>query len=155
MTPTDTVTSTAFRVEIVTSIEIDRPAPDVWAALVDREAYPQWNTFIRSWQGELAIGERQTVRIEPTSSSGQTFRPRIVELDPGRLLVWLGRVGIPGVLDGRHRFEIVPVDANRSRLIHSEVLSGVLVPIFRRMLTVDTPAAFVRMNTELGAWATA
>lgn len=151
MTPTHTVTSTAFRVEITTSLEIDRPAAEVWAALVDRDAYPQWNTFIRSWQGELAMGERQTVRIEPTDSSGQTFRPRIVELEPGRLLVWLGRVGVPGVLDGRHRFEIVPIDANRSRLIHSEVLSGMLVPAFRRMLTVDTPAAFARMNTELAA----
>ena len=152
-TPTDadSVTSRAFRVEITTSIEIDRPAAEVWAALLDLEAYPQWNTFIRSWQGEIAIGERQLVRIEPTEKNGQTFRPHIIELEPGRRLLWLGRVGIPGVLDGRHRFEVQPIDATRSRFIQSEVLSGALVPAFRRMLTVDTPAAFRRMNAELAA----
>ncbi len=155
MTPTESVTSTSFRVEIATSIEIDRPAAEVWAALVDRDGYPHWNTFIRSWTGDLAVGARQVVRIEPTETSGQTFRPSIIELQPGRLLVWLGRVAIPGLLDGRHRFEVEPIDEHRSRFVHSEVLSGVLVPLFRRMLTVDTPAAFSRMNAELAARAAA
>ncbi len=148
---TDSVTAATFRVAIETSIEIDRPAEAVWAALVDLPAYPSWNTFIRSWQGDLAVGARQRVRIEPTETSGQTFRPRITELQPGRLLAWLGRVAIPGLLDGRHRFEIEPIDEHRSRFVHSEVLSGLLVPAFRRMLTADTPAAFARMNTELAA----
>ncbi|MBX9472524.1 SRPBCC domain-containing protein [Microcella sp.] len=150
-TSTESVTASAFRVEIVTSIEIDRPAAAVWSALVDRDRYPQWNTFIRTWSGDLAVGARQLVRIEPTKTSGQTFRPRITDLEPGRLLVWLGRVGLPGVLDGRHRFEIEPIDAHHSRLVHSEVLTGMLVPVFRRMLTVDTPAAFSRMNADLAA----
>ena len=150
-TQTETVTSTAFRVNISTTIEIDRPAAVVWAALTDREAYPHWNTFIRSWQGELTLGARQTVRIEPTETMGQTFRPRIIDVDPGRLVVWLGRVGVPGILDGAHRFEVQPIDADRTRLIQSEVLSGMLVPVFRRMLTIDTPAAFSRMNAELAA----
>ena len=155
MTTTETVSASTFRVEIETSIEIDRPAAAVWSALTDREQYPHWNTFIRSWQGELSIGARQLVRIEPTETMGQTFRPRITDLETGRLIVWLGRVAIPGLLDGRHRFEIVPIDEHRSRLVHGEVLSGALVPVFRRMLTVDTPAAFSRMNTELAAHAEA
>lgn len=148
---TESVTDTTFRVEISTSIKIDAPADTVWAALTDRDAYPHWNSFIRSWQGELALGARQTVRIEPTETMGQTFRPRLTELEPGRVVVWLGRVGLPGILDGAHRFEVEPIDANHSRLIQSEVLSGMLVPAFRRMLTIDTPAAFTRMNAELAA----
>ncbi len=155
MTTTESVTASTFRVEIETSIEIDRPAAAVWSALVDRDSYPQWNTFIRSWTGDLAVGARQLVRIEPTETSGQTFRPRITDLEPGHLLVWLGRVGVPGVLDGRHRFEIDAIDEHRCRLVHSEVLSGALVPVFRRMLTVDTPAAFSRMNADLAARAVA
>lgn len=152
---TESVTDSTFRVEIATSIDIDAPAEAVWAALADRDAYPDWNSFIRSWQGELELRARQTVRIEPTETMGQTFRPRITELEPGRLVVWLGRVGLPGILDGAHRFEVESIDANRSRLNQSEVLSGMLVPAFRRMLTVDTPAAFSRMNAELAAVVTA
>lgn len=154
-TTTDRVEGSAFRVSITTSIEIDAPAAAVWAVLTDTAAYPQWNSFIRSWEGELELGARQRVRIEPTPTSGQTFRPRIVDLQPGRELSWLGRVGLPGILDGRHRYSVEPLGAGRSRLVQSEVLSGALVPLFRRMLTVDTPAAFERMNAELAARATA
>jgi hypothetical protein len=155
MTTTENVESAAFRVTITTSIEIDAPAATVWAVLTDTAAYPQWNSFIRRWEGELGLGERQLVRIEPTDASGQTFRPRIVDLQPGRELTWLGRVGLPGVLDGRHRYAVESIGADRSRLVQAEVLSGALVPLFRRMLTVDTPAAFSRMNAELAARAVA
>lgn len=155
MTVTDHVDSGAFRVSITTSILIDAPAEEVWAALTDTARYPEWNSFIRSWEGELARGAQQRVRIEPTETSGQNFRPRIIDLQPGRELTWLGRVGIPGVLDGRHRYAVEPVGTDRSRLVQSEVLTGALVPIFRRMLTVDTPAAFARMNAELATRVTA
>lgn len=151
MTATQSVEGSTFRISISTSIQIDAPPAAVWAVLTDTAAYPQWNTFIRRWEGELALGARQHVRIEPTEENGQTFRPRIIELAPGRELAWLGRVGLPGVLDGRHRFVVEPLGEGRSRLVHSEVLSGALVPLFRRMLTVDTPAAFSRMNVELAA----
>lgn len=151
MTATQSVEGSTFRISISTSIQIDAPPAAVWAVLTDTSAYPQWNTFIRRWEGELALGARQLVRIEPTEENGQTFRPRIIELAPGRELAWLGRVGLPGVLDGRHRFVVEPLGEGRSRLVHSEVLSGALVPLFRRMLTVDTPAAFSRMNVELAA----
>ena len=73
----------------------------------------------------------------------------------GTPVTWLGRVGLPGVLDGRHTFVVEPLAADRSRLVHSEALSGALVPLCRRMLTVDTPAAFSRMNAELAARVTA
>lgn len=155
MNTTENVESSTFRVSIVTSIEIDATPAAVWAVLTDTAAYPQWNSFIRRWEGEISLGARQLVRIEPTASSGQTFRPRIVDVDPGRELTWLGRVGLPGVLDGRHRYAVEPVGADRSRLVQAEVLSGALVPLFRRILTVDTPAAFGRMNAELAARATA
>ncbi|WAB81997.1 SRPBCC domain-containing protein [Microcella daejeonensis] len=152
---TESVESSPFRVSITTSILIDAPQAAVWSVLTDTAAYPQWNSFIRRWEGALAPGARQHVRIEPTTTSGQSFRPRIIDLQPGRELTWLGRVGLPGVLDGRHRFVVEPLGEGRSRLVQSEVLSGALVPLLRRMLTVATPAAFSRMNAELAARATA
>jgi hypothetical protein len=76
------------------------------------------------------------------------MRPTVVGLEPGRSFSWLGRVGLPGVLDGRHRFSVED-DGRASVLVQHEVLSGLLVPAFRRMLTVDTPAAFASLNDAL------
>ncbi|GAA1703739.1 hypothetical protein GCM10009792_24870 [Microcella alkalica] len=154
-TPTAAVTSGAFRVEIRTSIEIDAAPAIVWGVLTDTAAYPEWNGFIVEWTGELARGERQNVLLQPPGGKPQRFRPRIVTLDAGRELVWLGRLGIPGVLDGRHRFVIEPLAGARARLRHEETLTGALVPALRRLLTETTPTGFERMNRELAARAEA
>lgn len=154
-TPTPTVTSGAFHVEIRTSIEIDASPEVVWGVLTDTAAYPEWNGFIVEWAGELALHERQNVLLQPAGGKPQRFRPRIVTFDAGRELVWLGRLGIPGVLDGRHRFVVEPLNDGRTRLRHEETLVGALVPALRRLLTETTPTGFERMNRELAARAEA
>lgn len=149
------VRSSAFRVEIRTSIQIDAAPEVVWAMLTDTAAYPEWNGFIVEWSGELALGARQNVLLQPGGGKPQRFRPEIVALDAGRELAWLGRVGIPGILDGRHRFAIEPLADGRSLLRHEETLVGALVPALRRLLTETTPIGFERMNRELAARAEA
>ena len=37
-------------------IEIDAEPARVWAILMDFEAYPEWNPFITSIEGEQAVG---------------------------------------------------------------------------------------------------
>lgn len=145
------VRSTAFTVEISTIIDIDAAPEVVWRVLTDTASYPEWNSFIVEWTGEPARGARQNVLLQPAPGTTQRFRPTIVTLDEGRELVWLGRLGIPGLLDGHHRFAVEPLAGGRSRLIHGETLSGALVPALRRLLTETTPAGFQRMNVELAA----
>ena len=153
--PTPGVTSGAFHVEIRTSIEIDASPVVVWGVLTDTAAYPEWNGFIVEWTGDLALHERQNVLLQPAGGKPQRFRPRIVAFDAGRELVWLGRLGIPGLLDGRHRFEVEPLADGRTLLRHEETLTGALVPALRRLLTETTPTGFERMNRELAARAEA
>jgi hypothetical protein len=145
------VRSTTFSVEIDTSIEIDAPSEVVWRVLTDTAAYPEWNGFIIEWTGTRARGARQNVLLQPAGGKPQRFRPTIVTLVEGRELVWLGRLGLPGLLDGRHRFAVEPLADGRSRLVHGEILTGVLVPALRRLLTETTPAGFQRMNAELAS----
>ena len=76
------------------------------------------------------------------------MRPRVVVLEPGRRFGWLGRLGLPGLLDGRHTFLVERAEGG-SRLVQHEVLSGLLVPFVRRLLAVDTPRAFVALNDAL------
>jgi hypothetical protein len=135
---------------IETVIEIAAPPESVWASLVDFAAYGSWNPFIRSIEGEPTPGARLKVRIEPPGRSGMTFKPTVLEAAPGRRLRWLGTVGVRGVLDGEHRFELEPLAGGRTRFTHSEQFRGVLVPVFAGMLA-DTRRGFEAMNAALKA----
>ena len=143
------VESTPFAVTVEAVTEIAASAGAAWRVLSDTDRYPRWNPFVTSFDGPLTAGERITVTLALPDRKPQTMRPRLVTVDDGRSFEWLGRVGIRGILDGRHRFTLEPVGADRCRLIHHERLSGMLVPMFRSMLTVDTPKAFVALNQAL------
>ncbi len=58
---------------------------------------------------------------------------------------WLGHLLVPGVFDGRHRFELFPT-ATGTRLVQSESFSGLLVRPLRRWLDVSTREGFEAMN---------
>lgn len=44
---------------------------------------PEWNPFIRRFSGALALGARVEVVLQPDQSKSATYRPTIVEIDPG------------------------------------------------------------------------
>lgn len=137
-----------FTHELHTEIEI-AAAPDVvWSHLVDVVSYPDWNPFITSVSGSLQLGARLAVRMQPPGGRSVTVRPRVTELIDGRVLEWLGRLGVPGVFDARHRFEIAPKGSS-TQLVHEERFKGLLVPLLRRSLDEHTRRGFVAMNVAL------
>ncbi len=77
-----------------------------------------------------------------------TFRPRVTEVVAERVFEWRGRLAVPGLFTGRHRFELHPT-ADGTRLEHSETFTGVLVPFLSRQLDAHTLPGFVAMNDAL------
>jgi hypothetical protein len=146
---TQTVAASPLSVDLSLITDIDAPAADVWRTLTDTARFGEWNPLITSFDGKIAVGSRVTAVLQLPGRKPQTFRPRIVGLVEGRSFTWLGRIGLPGVFDGRHHFEVEPTGNGTCRFIHQERLSGVLVPAFRSMLTTSTPAAFASMNRAL------
>lgn len=134
--------------QLHTEIEIDATPEAVWTVLTDLRSYPDWNPFITSAEGDVAEGARLVNRLEPPGGKPMTFKPTVTEVDDQRAFEWLGRLGIPGVFDGRHRFELVPT-GERTRLVHTEHLRGVLVPFLKRSLDTNTVAGFEAMNAAL------
>lgn len=145
------VSHTAFSVRLSAVTEIDAPAELAWSVLADTASYGAWNPFVRRLEGALIPGGRLEVDLQLEGRKLQTMRPRLISVEPGRAFEWLGQVGPRGVFDGRHRFEIRPLADGRCELVQSEVLSGLLVPMFRAMLTGPTPAAFVALNDAFRA----
>jgi hypothetical protein len=146
---TTTVTSGALSVELDVVTEIDAPAHAVWRVLRATQRYGEWNPFIVSLDGEVALGGRLTVVLALPDRKLQTLRPKIIRLDEGRTLAWCGRLGVPGVLDAEHRLEVHEADSRHCRFVQHEHFTGMLVPAVRSVLTVNTPAAFLAMNTAL------
>ena len=138
-----------MRHELHTDVTIDAPVETVWQVLIDLDAYAEWNPFISESAGRPEVGQRLTNRLSPPGGPSMTFRPTVTEVEPDRTFEWLGRLGVPGVFDGRHRFELLPNADGTTTLIHSERLFGILVPLLRKSLDTQTLAGFEAMNAAL------
>ncbi|MDD1720479.1 MAG: SRPBCC domain-containing protein [Euryarchaeota archaeon] len=130
-------------------IEINASAERVWHILTDFEAFPQWNPFIRQISGELKVGGKLDVFLQPSGQRGMRFHPVVLAAEPCRELRWLGRAwGIPKLFDGEHSFTIERRDANRVRFVQQEVFSGILVSLLRSTLGA-AERGFGEMNEAL------
>ena len=134
--------------ELTTQIEIDASPERVWDVLTDFASYGEWNPFIRSIVGKPDVGSRLRVRIEPPDGRGMTLKPTVRSADSARELSWLGRLLVPGVFDGEHRFALEPLDAGRTRFTQSERFRGILVPLTGKVLE-KTRRGFEEMNDAL------
>ena len=135
--------------ELQTEVAIDAPAEVVWEVLVDLEAYNEWNSFIVQSAGRAEIGERLVNRMQPPGGRAMTFKPTVTEVEAGRTFEWLGRLGLPRLFDGRHRFELESTPSGGTTLIHSEYFDGLLVRFLRSSLDTSTKAGFEAMNAAL------
>ncbi|OLC55133.1 MAG: polyketide cyclase [Acidobacteria bacterium 13_1_40CM_4_69_4] len=131
-------------------IEIDAPSRRVWHTLVDFDAYPDWNPFIRSISGAARPGGRLSVEIRPPGRRPMSFRPLVLRAQPHRELRWRGRLLLPGLFDGEHIFGIAPLSSGRVRFSQREKFSGLLVPLVGRTLLDATRRGFEEMNRALG-----
>jgi hypothetical protein len=135
--------------ELHSEIEIDASAERVWGVLTDFGSYPEWNPFIRRIGGELEVGERLEVRLEPPDSRGITMRPTVLRADPNRLMRWVGHLFVPGLFDGEHSLAIHPLEDDRVRFVQHEAFKGVLVRPLARSLDKNTLRGFEEMNVAL------
>jgi hypothetical protein len=135
--------------DLHTEIDIEAPPEQVWAILTDLDAWPEWNPFITSSEGTVAVGEKLANRMEPPGGKAITFKPTVTVVEPATTFEWLGRLVLPGVFDGRHRFELEGTESGGTHLVHSEQLNGVLVRFMRKSLDNQTVAGFEAMNAAL------
>jgi hypothetical protein len=78
-----------------------------------------------------------------------TFKPRILELEPGRSVTWLGRTLLPGLFDGHHTLSVTATtDGTRFRT--REEVSGALVPLLGGIMR-DSQRGFEAMASAVKA----
>jgi hypothetical protein len=83
----------------------------------------------------------------PGEGRPQTFTPKVRVVRENAELAWLGALRWSWLLNAEHRFTLSEV-AGATRLSHSEVFRGILVPLLRT--TIDqTERDFRQLNAAL------
>ncbi len=137
--------------QLTTNITIEGSPEAVWNTLMDFDAYPEWNPFVREITGDPITGEQLAVRIQNPGSRAMSFSPTVTKVEAARRFAWLGKLGFKGLFDGHHQFDIEPIDADTVRFTQSEDFSGALAPILWPMVAKKTEAGFNSMNAALKA----
>lgn len=134
---------------LYTEIEIDAPKPIVWQALIHKEKWLKWNTFLYDRNADLPFKQGQIVQLSLKRSREETeteFEPRVVLLQPTVCLRWICTG--PG-FRSEHLFELQESGPNRTKYIHQEMISGWMTALFLSFLRQDEQQGLQRMAREL------
>lgn len=135
--------------KVHTQIDINAPAQKVWEIITDLDHYADWNPFVIMGKGPIQLGEKITVRAQPDGTPGKTFHPVISRFVPEKEFRWLGYFLVPGLVNGEHIHILESAGENRTRYIHDDEFSGLLVPLVWSRLDAITRKGFEKMNTAL------
>lgn len=96
----------------------------IWRLLVEVARYREWNPFLSSVEGEVALGHRLLLTLG--ASDGYRSREAVVvtHVNPERELRWRGTFLRPGVIDTEFRFRLAPGDDGTTTLITGAEVSG-------------------------------
>lgn len=131
--------------KIETTLEVAATPAQVWDVLTDGAGHADWDPHLESITGVIAEGEKLAIKFR----GSMTFKPVITEMTEGKTLEWLGHLGVPGIFDGRHRWDLETTPAG-TRITQSESFSGVLLPFMGKVLR-KTVSDFEASNEALAA----
>lgn len=137
---------------ITTTVDIAASPEEVWAVLTDVERYSDWNPFIIQASGTIAEGGRLRLRMRPGATDDarvQRFQPTVTDVAPGRVLQWRGSLGVRGIFDGHHRFEVSRAADGGTHLLHAETFTGLLARPLLALIGRATRDGFEAMNAAL------
>lgn len=130
-------------------IEISAPKSLIWQALVQKEDWLRWNTFLydRSPSQPFVQGRRVELSLRRLREETETeFEPHITLLQPNVCLRWV--YSAPG-FRSEHLFELQEIGRNRTKYLHQEHFSGAIAPLFLAVLRQDEQHGLQRMSREL------
>ncbi|MEO0540250.1 MAG: hypothetical protein AAFZ80_05210 [Cyanobacteria bacterium P01_A01_bin.105] len=130
-------------------IEINAAPNQVWDALMRKENWRYWNTFL--FDGDpnerFRIGHEVFLAMQRIEGDEYTeFQPIVTVVRPDMCLRWVSR--IPG-LRTEHSFELMETAPGRTRYLHRDNFSGVLSNVFLPFIRQDERQGLRRMADQL------
>lgn len=110
---------------IQTSIDIEAPADQVWATLVDFDGYGAWNPFVLRVRGAPVVGT--PVRLTVLLAGRKMSRTHLVSrVDAPTTLAWTIQTGASWWIHGERIQRVEALGPDRCRYTNDEQVHGVL-----------------------------
>ena len=130
-------------------IDINAPQSVVWDALIRKDQWRFWNTFLYDCDPGLPIARGNEIYLSMQRLEGDEeteFQPLITMVRPPMMIRWVST--IPG-LRSEHVFELRESVPGRTRYMHRETFSGVLSKVFLPFIRQDERQGLRRMAQQL------
>lgn len=130
-------------------IEINASANQVWEALVRKEDWRYWNTFLFDCDPGLAFAPGREILMAMQRIEGDEeteLQPVITTMRPDVCLRWVSK--IPG-LRSEHTFELQEIAPGRTRYLHRDTFNGILSNVFLPFIRQDEKQGLRRMAYQL------
>lgn len=127
---------------------INASAEQVWKVLTDLDGWESWNPFIIKAKGTVEVGEK----LQNTFQNGDKtmlIKPKVLKADKNKEFVWIGRLIMPGIFDGRHGFKIEEIGPNQVKFTNFENFKGILSGMIMKKIGENTLQNFDKMNQAL------
>ena len=134
---------------LYSEIDINAPQSVVWDALVRKDQWRFWNTFLYDCDPGLRIARGNEIFLAMQRLEGDEeteFQPLITMLRPPTMMRWVST--IPG-LRCEHVFELRENVPGQTRYMHREVFSGILSKVFLPFIRQDEKQGLRRMSQQL------
>jgi uncharacterized protein YndB with AHSA1/START domain len=110
-----------------TTTLIEAPREEVWRILMDFEAYPRWNPYMRTVEGRPAAGRSLDIHLEPEGGDARDLQATVFTFKPPRKLRWQSRWLAPGLRDLEYEVIVAPSGRSRAQVTQRARTEGLFV----------------------------
>ena len=137
---------------ISTELVLPTSPEQSWSVLTDFAQYPSWNPYLTRVEGKLLAGETVSFTlVDENFPEPLDLSAKLGEVSPDLRFYWVGRLGLQGLFDTRHVFELQSREDGGTNLHHYEEFRGIIPALLpnRHERSANTRRAFDRMNQAL------
>lgn len=136
--------------EIKTEIEIAAPPEKVWAVLTNIEKWQDWSPIIKKSVGTAGLGQKLEITMigKQEGQDGPQYSPEIIQFEAAKIMRWRAHM-MAGFVMTNDKILLLEPTPSGTRLVHKELFSGLLAPIFCSHMEQGVPPMLNAMNSAL------
>ena len=135
--------------ELRTEIEIAAPLTKVWSILTDFENWKEWNPIVNQASGVASLGSKLDITMRgKDGKDANRYMPIVTNIEEPKSFRWRVKMMTGFLFTNDKVFELEDTSSG-TRLIHRELFSGILVPMFWGKLNKGVIPMLKSMNDAL------
>jgi hypothetical protein len=143
-------------IKIEHRIGLQVPADAIWPAIMEVEAWPQWNPLYTRAEGRIAFESRLTLEVALPGDKPRLIRPFVTDWTPNEQIIWqVSAYG--GLLRTTRYIEIETLTDAGDSIIFSngEIFQGPMTRLIDRRMQARIKAGFKLFGEAVAARAEA